>query len=98
VRENGTFTSVGQSVSEGKIKLVDGRLMYETTLSKGTLSLEDRRGKQILNVVGTTDRSARVSKRELQHRACHLIAAHFEDRADEALDPEPGVPKGRDRS
>jgi len=58
VREDGTFTSVGQSVSEGKIKLVDGRLMYETTLSKGTLSLEDRRGKQILNVVGTTDRSA----------------------------------------
>ena len=57
VRQDGTFTSVGQSVSEGKIQLVNGRLMYETTLSKGTLSLEDRRGKQILNVVGTTGRS-----------------------------------------
>src|SRR2546428_10858620 len=35
----------------------------------------------------------RISQRRLHHRARHLVSAHLEDGADEALDAQPRVPE-----
>jgi len=57
VRDDGTYTSVGQSVNEGKIQLVDGRMIYDSTFSSGTINLEERAGKQMLVFSGTMKRA-----------------------------------------
>jgi len=56
VRDDGTYTSVGQSINEGKIQLVDGRLITIQRSQVG-LNLEERAGKQMLVFSGTMKRA-----------------------------------------
>ena len=56
VREDGSYTAVGDSIAEGKIQLVGGRLIYDSTFSSGTMTVEERGGKQMLLGSGTMKR------------------------------------------
>jgi len=52
IREDGTYTSVWTTNTEGRIQLVGGRLIYASGLTSGTLALEERGGKQLLLLTG----------------------------------------------
>src|SRR6266851_7105653 len=52
IREDGTYTSVWTTNTEGRIQLVGGRLIYESGLTSGTLMLEQRGGRQLLLLTG----------------------------------------------
>ncbi len=56
VRDDGNYTAVGHGVNEGRMQLVEGRLLYDSALSSGTLRLEERDGKQFLILSGTRKR------------------------------------------
>src|SRR5262249_18530813 len=61
VREDGTYTVVGErGVSEGKIQIVRGGLTFESSQQSGTLALEERDGKQIMNVAGALKRAGQT--------------------------------------
>jgi len=54
-----------------------------------------RRSREPARVTGGTHPLFdRAPKREFQHRLRHLVSAHLEELADEALDAEPGMPDG----
>jgi len=52
IREDGTYTSVWTINTQGKIQLVNGKVIYESGLTSGTLALEQRGGKQLLLLTG----------------------------------------------
>ena len=43
VRDDGTYAAEGHGVNEGRIQLVDGRLLYDSVSSSGTLRIEEDR-------------------------------------------------------
>ena len=52
IREDGTYTSAWTINTQGKIQLVNGKLIYESGLTNGTLALEQRGGRQLLLLTG----------------------------------------------
>jgi len=65
VAEDGTYTAVGASVTNGKIELANGKLTFESGFSAGTVTLEERGGKNSLIVNGTNKRNRQSGTAEL---------------------------------
>ena len=65
VAEDGTYSSVGASVTSGKIELANGKLSFDSGFTAGTLTVEERDGKNLMIVEGTNKRNRQSGMAEL---------------------------------